>query len=166
MVSTFAALIPTANALPLTNSSVTLANNKPGVTTSYTINFTTATTENLQFIEFTFPSGFTVSGVTLGPVSGIGAGSLSTTGTTVVYTVATPAAITAPAAISIRLNNIVNNVAGSYSLNIATKVGTSTIDSVDSPFTIPVFQITLTPTTSTVGRSVVIDGQASLHPAM
>ncbi len=159
MISTFAALVPSVNAAPLTNDSVTLANSKPGATTSYTINFTTATTANIQFIEFTFPSGFTVSGVTLGAVSGIGAGQLSTTGTTVVYTVPTPVAVTAPNAISIRLNNIVNTeTPNAYSLNIVTKVGLSTVDSVDSSFTIPVFQITLTPATGTVGRSIAITG--------
>ncbi len=104
----------------------------PSATTSHQFTFTTATTGTIASVTFTFPSGFNVTGVSLGLTSGIGAGTVSAdTSLRARYTVTSPASVNAGTAITIQLQGVVNSAStGSKSISIATKnASDGTIDS-------------------------------------
>jgi len=99
-------------------------NNIVTINASYEVLFTTATTGTIKNITMAFPAGYSLLSAILIERNGIGAGSLSASGTTLTYTVAPPSVVRVPAGTAIRLEvaNITQpNTAGSHSITITTK---------------------------------------------
>src|SRR3989454_6181294 len=92
----------------LTNVFALPSNNVFKGTGYYNIGFTTATTGTIKTIEITFPAGFNVAGAKLLLTQGTGAGSLSVSGQTVKYTIATPVSVPASKSMTIMIASIVN----------------------------------------------------------
>jgi hypothetical protein len=109
-------------AAPLRSQAAVPSNNIVSTTSTYEITFNTATTGTLRTIEIAFPAGYNVAGTSLIERVGIGAGTISRTGNTIIYTVTSPASIAANTLIRIELANIVNtNVGATASIGITTK---------------------------------------------
>src|SRR5207249_12273161 len=113
-------LPPAYGAGALTNVFAMPSNNMFKGTGYYNIGFTTATTGTIKSIEITFPAGFNVAGAKLIQTQGAGAGSLSVSGQTVKYTIATPVSVTAPKDMTIMIANIVNPAISSNQVSVAT----------------------------------------------
>ncbi len=132
-LSIFIAAIPNANADPVYATSAIPTDSRGGATTSYRINFTTASLGNLNYIEYDFPIEANIAAATFGSISGVGAGTISVVGFAMRYTLTTGEDVPAGRVISIVLNNIVNPpAAGNYVVNIFTRstaFGTPVIDS-------------------------------------
>ena len=151
----------------LTKTSWSVSNSqtaKTGVTYSYA--FTTATSAALSTITMTVPTG-TAGTVAAGTVYGIGAGTVSLAGTTLTYTVTTPATVAAGLPVYISFTGLTNtSTAGSYTSMITTKAGATTEDtattaavtfgSKSTGVTVTVGQ-TLTFTNNTPSFSLVVD---------
>jgi hypothetical protein len=89
---------------------------------SYEILFTTATAGSIKTITVAFPTGFYVGAAILIERSGIGAGTLSASGTTLTYTVTTPVSIPAGIPIRLELANINHpSTPGTFLITITTK---------------------------------------------
>jgi hypothetical protein len=111
-----------AMAAALTSVSTQPTSNIVTTKASYEILFTTATTGTIKTVTIAFPTGFDVGSVSLIEKSGIGAGVLSVSGTTLTYKVASPVRIAAGIAIRFGLSNIVHpGTPGAYSISITTK---------------------------------------------
>ncbi len=151
----------------LTKTSWAVSNSqtaKTGVTYSYA--FTTATSAALSTITMTVPTG-TGGTVAAGTVYGIGAGTVSLAGTTLTYTITTPATVAAGLPVYISFTGLTNtSTAGSYTSTITTKAGATTEDtattaavtfgSKSTGVTVTVGQ-TLTFTNNTPSFSLVVD---------
>lgn len=95
----------------------------------FAIQFTTATTGTISSIELAFPEGTNFSVTDVFEVQNIGAGTLSSVGSTLIYTVSSPTSVPAGTEISLFLVKVRNSpTAGSTSLSITTKDGTDVID--------------------------------------
>ncbi len=142
-LSLLLAVIPNANAANTYNMSVTLSNSAAGATSSYTVNFTTATLGSpLATVEIDFPTSMlsNTSAASLTSASGIGAGTAVITGFALVYTVATPVDVPAGTNMSFVIANVGNlGTAGTYTISVTTKTngfGTPIIDTGNVQFVI------------------------------
>jgi hypothetical protein len=125
----------TAMAASMTNASWAVSNNQVGATgVQYTYNFTTATTATIGSITETVPSG-TAGTPTVVQNVGIGAGTISLSGTTLTYTVTTPVSVSAGIPIELAIGGLTNTTtAGSYTSTITTvSTASSAVDTVTSP---------------------------------
>jgi hypothetical protein len=119
-------------------------NNIVNTRTYYDIQLTTATTGAIKRIEVVFPAGTITSGARLIEVQGIGAGSVSNSGTTVTYVVASPVSIPAGTNIRLEFGNIINpsSPSNSYTVTVTTRNSANSI--IDGPtvsFTYTIKQI-------------------------
>ena len=126
--------IAPASAATLTNTSWAVSNSQTGTTgVTYTYQLTTATAGTIGSVTATVPTG-TAGTPAVGTVYGLGAGSAALSGTTLTYTVTTPAAVAAGIPIYIEFTGLTNTGnAGSYTSTVTTKDNTPvtplTIDS-------------------------------------
>jgi hypothetical protein len=108
---------------------------------SYEILFTTATAGTITTITMAFPPGFSVTSAILIERSGIGAGALSASGTTLTYTVSSPVSIPAGIPMRLEIANIVHpGVPGAFLVTITTKNSFNVLDGPTSSTT-PIVQI-------------------------
>ncbi len=119
-----------ASAATLTKMSWTVSNSQTGKTgVTYSWAFTTATAATLTAVTLTVPAG-TAGTPAVGTVYGLGAGTVALAGTTITYTITTPAAIAASIPIYLSFTGLTNTTtANSYTSLITTqKSGPSTVD--------------------------------------
>lgn len=111
-----------AEAGTFTNVSDTVTDPSPGASTTHQLTFTAATTASIEFVTFSFPSGFNVGSATLNMTSGIGAGTLSApTSTSLCYTISSPASITTGTVLSFQLASVINaGTTGTKSITLTT----------------------------------------------
>lgn len=121
---------PTVVALPSNNLIITTAN--------YDILLTTAKAGIISKIEVTFPEKFVVSNATMLETIGIGAGSLSKNGTTLIYNLRSAVNVPAASTIRLEIGGITNGVS---QIN---KVGVTTRDSSNKIIDGPTFSKTFT----------------------
>lgn len=128
--TSFFEFVKPAEAAPLTSVSVVPASGLKNQRTTYDIFLTTATTGTIKTVDMTFPSSFDLTQATkLIEREGIGSGSLSSSGSTLKYTVNNPVSVSAGTTIRLEIARIIAANAGSFTVNIKTThpVG-STID--------------------------------------
>ena len=118
-----AGTLTNVRALPSTNVQTNAA--------YYTIVFNTATTGNIAKIDMLFPADFVVSQAKLIQAQNIGTGTLSISGQTVTYNVASPVSVTAPTKITIMIGSVVNGISASNNVQVTTKDAASVI--IDGP---------------------------------
>ena len=95
----------------------------------FAIQFTTATTGTISSIEFAFPAGTNFSVTDVFEVQNIGPGTLSSVGSTLIYTVNSPTSVPSGTEISLFLAKIRNSpTAGASNVSITTKDGTNVVD--------------------------------------
>src|SRR5437867_1807406 len=143
----------------LTNVFALPSNNVFKGTGYYNVGFTTATTGTIKTIEITFPDGFNVAGAKLLLTQGTGAGSLSVSGQTVKYTIATPASVPASKSMMIMIGNIVNPAITSNQVSITTRDAAAVI--IDGPTNSATFTLTRV-TNSMVQSGIALTGSASI----
>jgi hypothetical protein len=127
----FSLQVHTAMAAPLITPLSEPTSNIVNTKASYEILFTTATTGTIKTITVAYPAGFSVGAAKLVERIGIGAGTLSASGTVLTYTVSSPVSI--PAGIPIRLEfaNIIHpGIPGAFPVTITTK---GTFNIIDGP---------------------------------
>lgn len=122
-----------AFAATMTNASWAISNNQVGTTgVQYTYNFTTATAGTVGSITMTVPSG-TTGTPTVAQNEGVGAGSIALSGTTLTYSVTTPASISSGIPIELAIGGLTNTTtAGSYTSTITTMNNASPAVAIDS----------------------------------
>ncbi len=119
-------------AAPLRSQAAIPSNNIVSTTSTYEITFNTATAGQIRTIEIAFPAGYNVAGTSLIETAGIGSGTISRTGNTVIYTAGSPSNVGANTPIRLELANIVNTNAGqTASISITTKASNGNI--IDGP---------------------------------
>jgi len=134
---------PVEAAGTLTSIAILPTNNIVNTRTTYDIIFKTATTGTIKTINMVFPSGFDVSAATrVIEKSGIGSGSLTApSSTTLIYTVSSPASVSAGTTIRLEIGRIDN----SDTENIAARVSITTKNTggntIDGPTNSPSFVI-------------------------
>ncbi len=119
-----------ASAATLTKMSWTVSNSQTGKTgVTYSWAFTTATAATLTAVTLTVPTG-TAGTPAVGSVYGLGAGTVALAGTTITYTITTPAAIAASIPVYLSFTGLTNTTtANSYTSLITTqKSGPTTVD--------------------------------------
>jgi hypothetical protein len=122
------------HAAPLRSQAAIPSNNIVSTTSTYEIGFNTATAGQIRTIEIAFPAGYNVAGTSIIETAGIGTGTISRTGNTVIYTVGSPSNVGANTPIRLELANIVNTNAGqTASISITTKANNGNI--IDGPTT-------------------------------
>lgn len=143
-----------ARAAGLTNVSVIPASNIINERATYDILFKTATTGTVKTIEMTFPPSFDLTAATRYiEKSGIGSGSLSSSGSTLKYTVDSPESVPAGTNIRLEIARIVAGAEGSFTISIRTlKDGSSTLD---GPTDSGVFTI------KSIGTNDILDNKVS-----
>ena len=149
----FSLVVPTAYASgALTNVRVSNTNNLIDTSSWYVVSFRTASTGTIAFVEMTFPSGFDVSQVRLIQSSGIGAGTMSFSAQSAIYTVTSPVSIPSNTQIKIMMERIVNpNIATvSNQVAVTTLDGSST--AIDGPTNSANFAL------ASVGTNMIADG--------
>lgn len=111
-----------ANAAALTGVGWAVSNSQVSATSiTYSWQFTPATTATLASITMTVPAG-TAGTPAIALVYGIGVGSVGMSGTTVTYTVTTPASVTSGTPIYVELSGFTNTgTAGDYTSDVTTK---------------------------------------------
>jgi hypothetical protein len=114
--------IKSALAAALSNLVSQPTNDIVTIKASYEILFTTATTGLIKTITIAFPSGFVLSPILI-ERSGIGAGTLSVTGTTITYTVSgIPSIVLSKTPVRLELAQITQrSIPGPYQITITTK---------------------------------------------
>src|SRR5437667_5147262 len=178
LVPSIAFLSPTASILPsayaagvLTGISVMPSDQTINQQSYYTVQFTTATTAIIHTITVTYPAGFNVAGTKLIEVSGIGSGSLSISGQTLTYTIASPVSVAAGKAIKLMFGNIKNGATTSNTVAISTIDGGVPIDSGTGTFALTQITNSMIATsavtnsklaTNSVSSSKITDGQVAL----
>lgn len=144
----------------LTAVSLTSSNNLVMGEAWYTIQLKTTTTGLIKYIEITFPSGFDLTGTKLLQATGIGAGNLTTSGQTLIYTVNSPANVSAQRIIKFIVNKIINGINLVNTVNVTTKNDLGVI--IDGPTTSSEFYLTQVNTPmigdDTVTGSKILDG--------
>ena len=136
--SSFSILKP-ASAAPLTSMSVSPTSNIINELATYSFQFKTATAGTIKTIEISFPSSFDVSGIRLVERDGISSGSLSSTGSTIKYTVGSPQSIAAGSSIRLEIARIIATAEGSFTVSIKTldsQAGTIDGPTTSGPFII------------------------------
>ena len=114
-----------AYAAALTNVSWSLSNPQPSSTSvRYTWSFTTATTGTIASVTFTVPAG-TAGVPSVVDVYGLTGGSAALVGTTVTYTVTTPASVASGTSILVSLDGFTNTgtANSAYTSTVTTVVG-------------------------------------------
>ncbi len=124
-----------ANAATLTDVSWSTSKAHPGDTAvRYTWSFTTATTGTVASVTFSVPTGTAGASLTVVDNYGIGAGTAALSGTTVTYTVTTPASIASGTPILLAIDGFTNTATtGTYNSTVTTRDGVpATIDTATS----------------------------------
>jgi hypothetical protein len=104
-----------------------VSNSETSEHAAYTWQFDLAGAVDVSKVTMSVPSGTTLGGLTTSYVSGIGAGTFSSSGTTITYTVTSPVSIPATTAIEISVKTVVNtSTAGSYTSTVEVYNDTST----------------------------------------
>jgi hypothetical protein len=143
-----------ARAAGLTNVSVIPASNIINERATYDISLKTATTGTIKTIEMTFPPSFDLTAATRYiERSGIGSGSLSSSGSTLTYTVSSPESVPAGTSIRLEIGGIVAAAEGSFTVSIRTKTGSS--GTLDGPTDSGVFTI------KSIGTNDILDNKVS-----
>ena len=148
-------LVKEAEAAGLTNVSVVPASNIINERATYDIFLETATTGTIKTIEMTFPPSFDLTAATRYiERSGIGSGSLSSSGSTLKYTVNSPESVPAGTNIRLEIAKIVASAEGSFTVSIRTsKTGSS--GTLDGPTDSGVFTI------KSIGTNDILDNKVS-----
>ena len=148
-------LVKEAEAAGLTNVSVVPASNIINERATYDIFLETATTGTIKTIEMTFPPSFDLTAATRYiERSGIGSGSLSSSGSTLKYTVNSPESVPAGTNIRLEIAKIVAGAEGSFTVSIKTsKTGSS--GTLDGPTDSGVFTI------KSIGTNDILDNKVS-----
>ena len=178
LVPSIAFLSPTSSILPsayaagvLTGISVMPSDQTVVQQSYYTVQFTTATTGIIHTIKVTYPAGFVMGGTKLIEVSGIGGGSLSISGQTLTYTIASPVSVPAGKQIKLMFGNIKNGATTSNTVAISTIDGGVPIDSGTGTFTLTPITNSMIGAgavsnsklaTNSVSSSKITDGQVAL----
>lgn len=115
-----------AFAAPLTTPFVSPSSNYAGKASQYAIQFTTATTGDIAKVKMDFPALTLLTNARVIDVSGIGAGTLSVVGDSLIYTVTSPQSISSGTQITIFVGKIANSPTAAPS-NIAI----TTLDGLD-----------------------------------
>jgi hypothetical protein len=127
-----AATLGTARVVPMSNLAT--------MQTNYDIIFTTATTATIRTIEINFGSNFNIASATRYiENSGIGSGSLSVSGSILIYTVNNPVTIPVGTNIRLEIARIVANFPGNFMVSITTKNTGGNV--IDGPTPSSLFQI-------------------------
>jgi hypothetical protein len=144
-----------ARAAGLTNVSVIPASNIINERATYDISLKTATTGTVKTIEMTFPPSFDLTAATRYiEKSGIRSGSLSSSGSTLKYTVDSPESVPAGTNIRLEIARIVAGAEGSFTISIRTlKTGSS--GTLDGPTDSGVFTI------KSIGTNDILDNKVS-----
>jgi hypothetical protein len=111
-------------------------NNLVTLKATYEVLFTTATTGTIKTITIAFPTGFGISPILIDR-SGIGAGVLSVSGTTITYTVSSPVSVPANTPIRLELAEIFQPANPGLILITVTTMSSSGI--IDGPTTTATF---------------------------
>ena len=144
-----------AKAAGLTHVSVIPTSNIINERATYDIFLETATTGTIKTIEMTFPPSFDLTAATRYiERSGIGSGSLSSSGSTLKYTVNSPESVPAGTNIRLEIAKIVASAEGSFTVSIRTlKTGSS--GTLDGPTDSGVFTI------KSIGTNDILDNKVS-----
>jgi hypothetical protein len=127
--SSFFQIIKPAEAAGLTHVSVVPTTGIVNQRTTYDIFLRTATTATIRNIEITFPPSFDITHATkLIESEGIRSGSLSSSGSTLKYTVFNPVRLSADTTIRLEIASIVAENAGTFKVSISTSNGNGQID--------------------------------------
>lgn len=119
----------------LTSLSWTASSTESSATgVSYVFGFTTASSATLASVQMTVPAK-TGGSLSLGPVSGVpSGGTLSKSGSTITYTLATPTLVSSGTAVSIEVDGVKNTTTiGSYTSTVTTNSSAGEIDSGTTP---------------------------------
>ena len=113
----------------LTSPTWSVSNSTKSTAAAYTYSFTTGSAGVIKTVTMTVPTGTTKSTLAVGSVSGIGAGTVTLTGTTLTYTVTSPTLVAAGTAVSITVTGFVNTTTPkNYTSTITTKTSIASID--------------------------------------
>ncbi len=127
--SSFFQIIKPAEAAGLTHVSVVPTTGIVNQRTTYDIFLRTATTATIRAIEITFPPSFDITHATkLIEREGIRSGSLSSSGSTLKYTVFNPVRVSADTTIRLEIASIVAGNPGTFKVSISTLRGNGQID--------------------------------------
>lgn len=123
-----------AHAAPLTDVSWSTSKAHPGDTAvRYSWSFTTATTGTVGSVTFSVPSGTAGASLTVVDNYGLSTGTAALAGTTVTYTVTTPASISAGTPVLIAIDGFTNtSTAGSYTSTVTTFDNSATPVAIDT----------------------------------
>jgi hypothetical protein len=123
-----------AHAASLTDVGLSVSNSQiSSANAVYSWEFTPATTATLESITMTVPVN-TAGTLAIAANYGIGAGSVGLSGTTVTYTVTTPASVSSGTPIYIELSGLTNtDTPGDYTSDVTTIDGVGTVDTGTSP---------------------------------
>ena len=112
--SLFLLNVKPAMAASLTSVVTPPSNNIATIKANYEIIFTTATTtttaDGIKTITIAFPQGFSITSAILIERSGIGAGSLSLSGTTLTYSITSPVSIPSGTPIRLELAGVIQPI--------------------------------------------------------
>ena len=126
------ASINIAFAAPLTTPFVSPSSNYAGKASQYAIQFTTATTGTIAKVKMDFPALTLLTNARVIDATGIGAGTLSVVGDSLIYTVTSPQSISSGTEITIFVGKIANSsTAASSNVAITTLNGSDGI--IDGP---------------------------------
>ena len=127
--SYFFQIVKPAEAAGLTNVSVVPTSGIVNQRTTYDIFLRTATTATIRTIEMTFPPSFDITHANkLIEREGIRSGSLSSSGSTLKYTVNNPVRVPADTTIRLEITGIIAENAGTFTVSIRTLNGNGQID--------------------------------------
>ena len=151
-----------ANAASLVNVSWAVSDSQISATNvTYAWQFTPATTATLTSVTLTVPAGTPVLTPTISAVYGLSAGSVGPiSGTTVTYTITTPASVTSGTPIYIELGGFTNtSTVGSDTSVVTTVDGGGNVDTGTSPNV--AFGVTSTVVTVAVSKSMSVTNDTS-----
>lgn len=146
---------PASAAGTLSSISWTVSNSQTSKTSvTYAYAFKTASSGTIASVTMTSPTGTGLGSIAVGTVYGLGAGTVSTSGTTIKYTVTSPVSVSSGISIYISFTGITNtSTAGSYTSTITTQTSApATIDSGTSGSV--TFGSSSTGVTVTVGKTL------------
>jgi len=119
-VSSLFNIVKPVSAAPLTSMSVSPTSNIINELATYSFQFKTATSGTIKTIEISFPSSFDVSGIRLVEREGISSGTLSSTGSTIKYTLGSAQSISDGTNIRLEIARIIATAEGSFTVSIKT----------------------------------------------
>jgi hypothetical protein len=127
--TSFFQIVKPAEAAGLTRVSVVPTTGIVNQRTTYDIFLTTATTATIRSIEISFPSSFDISDATkVIERDGIHSGSLSSSGSTLKYSIYNPVRVSAGTTIKLEIASIVAGKPGTFTASISTLKGSGQID--------------------------------------